>query len=157
MTVVHNMSTFVVRTASERPLLVMENSVDCHCLPPWQQFLLHAELNERTSEYWIGVWVMLTAYFFWYIFFCSGRTHARRYQQHTSARYRHQHAVYCPGETNTPQLLRQRSKKRSSSLQREELLQIIQANMEKNNLSFQTSRYAGFQKKVTTIKFHFLL
>ncbi|PNF40617.1 hypothetical protein B7P43_G05921 [Cryptotermes secundus] len=70
----------------------------------------------------------------------NGRTHARRYQQHTPARYRHQHGVYCPGETNTPQLLRQRSKKRSSSLQREELLQIIQANMEKNNLSFQTSR-----------------
>jgi len=98
---------------------------------------------------------MLTAYFFWCMFFCSGRTHARRYQQHTSARYRHQHAIYCPGETNTPQLLRQRSKKRSSSLQREELLQIIQANMEKNNLSFQTSRYAGFQKKFTTVKFHF--
>ncbi|XP_069683252.1 protein naked cuticle homolog [Periplaneta americana] len=70
----------------------------------------------------------------------TGRTHARRYQQHSAARYRHQHGVYCSGETNTPQLLRQRSKKRSSSLQREELLQIIQANMEKNNLSFQTSR-----------------
>lgn len=83
---------------------------------------------------------------FWCIFLCSGRTHARRYQQHTPARYRHQHGVYCPGETNTPQLLRQRSKKRSSSLQREELLQIIQANMEKNNLSFQTSRYASLKK-----------
>ncbi|KDR00757.1 Naked cuticle-like protein [Zootermopsis nevadensis] len=70
----------------------------------------------------------------------SGRPHTRRYQQHTPARYRHQHGVYCPGETNTAQLLRQRNKKRSSSLQREELLQIIQANMEKNNLSFQTSR-----------------
>ncbi|XP_075217666.1 NKD inhibitor of WNT signaling pathway naked cuticle isoform X2 [Lycorma delicatula] len=33
-----------------------------------------------------------------------------------------------------------RNKKRSSSLQRQELLQIIQANMEKNNLCFQTSR-----------------
>ncbi|RZF45636.1 hypothetical protein LSTR_LSTR010587, partial [Laodelphax striatellus] len=33
-----------------------------------------------------------------------------------------------------------RNKKRSSSLQRQELLQIIQANMEKNNLNFQTSR-----------------
>lgn len=32
-------------------------------------------------------------------------------------------------------------KKRSSSLQRQELFEIIQANMEKNNLSFQTSRY----------------
>ncbi|XP_073994006.1 uncharacterized protein isoform X3 [Rhodnius prolixus] len=33
-----------------------------------------------------------------------------------------------------------RAKKRSSSLQRQELLKIIQANMDKNNLSFQTSR-----------------
>ncbi|XP_014239607.1 GATA zinc finger domain-containing protein 10-like [Cimex lectularius] len=33
-----------------------------------------------------------------------------------------------------------RSKKRSSSLQRQQLLKIIQANMEKNNLPFQTSR-----------------
>lgn len=31
-------------------------------------------------------------------------------------------------------------KKRSSSLQRQELLEIIQANMDKNNLSFQTAR-----------------
>lgn len=31
-------------------------------------------------------------------------------------------------------------KRRSSSLQRQELLEIIQANMEKNNLSFQTAR-----------------
>jgi predicted ATPase len=83
---------------------------------------------------------------FWCIFLYSGRTHTRRYQQHTPARYRHQHGGYCPGETNTPQLLRQRSKKRSSSLQREELLQIIQANMEKNNLSFQTSRYASLKE-----------
>lgn len=84
-------------------------------------------------------------------FLCSGRTHARRYQQHTPPRYRHQHGVYCPGETNTPQLLRQRSKKRSSSLQREELLQIIQANMEKNNLSFQMSRYVSLKKYLSQI------
>jgi naked cuticle len=77
------------------------------------------------------------------------KPHARRYQQRTPARYRHQHGVYYAGETSTAQLLRQRSKKRSSSLQREELLQIIQANMEKNNLSFQTSRYGvqDFKKK----------
>jgi hypothetical protein len=133
-------------------------SLYCHCLPSWQQFLLLAELNERTSEYWIGVRVMVKAYFFfWCIFSCSGRTHARRYQQHTSARYRHQHVIYCPGETNTPQLLRQRSKKRSSSLQREELLQIIQANMEKNNLSFQTSRCARFQKSLQQSSLLFLV
>lgn len=35
---------------------------------------------------------------------------------------------------------RTRDKKRSGSLQRRELLEIIQANMEKNHLSFQTSR-----------------
>jgi hypothetical protein len=142
----------VLKTASDWPPLLMgrdSNAVSLHCafLPSWPQFLFHAELNERSSEYWIGVGVVLKAFvFFCYVFFCSGRTRARRYQQHTSARYRHQHAYYCPGETNTPQLLRQRSKKRSSSLQREELLQIIQANMEKNNLSFQTSRYARLQK-----------
>lgn len=33
-----------------------------------------------------------------------------------------------------------KAKRKSSSLQRQELLEIIQANMEKNNLSFQTAR-----------------
>ncbi|KAJ8882707.1 hypothetical protein PR048_014519 [Dryococelus australis] len=67
----------------------------------------------------------------------SGRSRARRYQQHAPPRHKQQ-----AGEgAGAPVLLRHRSKKpRSSSLQREELLQIIQANMEKNNLSFQTSR-----------------
>lgn len=64
----------------------------------------------------------------------------------------------CSGERQPPQrpapVLRQRyhrharrearerkhAKKRSGSLQRRELLEIIQANMEKNHLSFQTSR-----------------
>ena len=50
MTVVNDMSTVVVKTANERPLLVMENSVDCHCLPPWQQFLLHAELMRELQN-----------------------------------------------------------------------------------------------------------
>lgn len=36
---------------------------------------------------------------------------------------------------------RRHAKKRSGSLQRRELLEIIQANMEKNHLSFQASRY----------------
>lgn len=36
---------------------------------------------------------------------------------------------------------RKHPKKRSGSLQRRELLEIIQANMEKNHLSFQASRY----------------
>uniref|UniRef100_A0A1B6D9M3 Protein naked cuticle homolog n=1 Tax=Clastoptera arizonana TaxID=38151 RepID=A0A1B6D9M3_9HEMI len=42
-----------------------------------------------------------------------------------------------------------KSDKPSSSLQRQELLQIIQANMEKNNLCFQTSRkqYSGSQDR----------
>lgn len=44
----------------------------------------------------------------------------------------------------SPTSLYSRSKKRSSSLQRQELLQIIQANMEKNNLCFKTSRLATF-------------
>lgn len=69
----------------------------------------------------------------------SGKTRPRRYQQHNSARLRQQNGTYTM-EANVPPLLRHRNKKRSSSLQREELLQIIQANMEKNNLSFQTSR-----------------
>nr|CAD7576217.1 unnamed protein product [Timema californicum] len=71
----------------------------------------------------------------------SGR-HPRGYQQHSSAGHRHPHCT--GGESQAPSqpvLLRHRNKKpQSSSLQREELLQIIQANMEKNNLSFQTSR-----------------
>ncbi|XP_063241631.1 protein naked cuticle homolog 2-like [Bacillus rossius redtenbacheri] len=61
----------------------------------------------------------------------GGRSEARRHQ-HAPPRHRQPVAPVPP---------RQRSKKaRASSLQREELLQIIQANMEKNNLSFQTSR-----------------
>nr|CAD7201498.1 unnamed protein product [Timema douglasi] len=71
----------------------------------------------------------------------SGR-HPRGYQQHSSAGHRHPHCT--GGESQAPSQpvpLRHRNKKpQSSSLQREELLQIIQANMEKNNLSFQTSR-----------------
>ena len=39
-------------------------------------------------------------------------------------------------------LLTTNQRKRSGALQRQQLLEIIQANMEKNNLSFHTSRYA---------------
>lgn len=46
----------------------------------------------------------------------------------------HRHARREPRE-------RKHAKKRSGSLQRRELLEIIQANMEKNHLSFQASRY----------------
>ncbi|XP_049964577.1 uncharacterized protein LOC126485015 [Schistocerca serialis cubense] len=66
----------------------------------------------------------------------SARLRNRRYQQHVASRYRQQHSTYCADSS----VLRQRTKKRSGSLQREELLQIIQANMDKNNLGFQTSR-----------------
>lgn len=38
-------------------------------------------------------------------------------------------------------LLTTNQRKRSGALQRQQLLEIIQANMEKNNLSFHTSRY----------------
>lgn len=48
-------------------------------------------------------------------------------------RQRHRHARREPRE-------RKHVKKRSGSLQRRELLEIIQANMEKNHLSFQTTR-----------------
>uniref|UniRef100_A0A1B6LMG8 Protein naked cuticle homolog n=1 Tax=Graphocephala atropunctata TaxID=36148 RepID=A0A1B6LMG8_9HEMI len=49
------------------------------------------------------------------------------------------HTTSCRLGTS-PGNLHHRSKKRSSSLQRQELLQIIQANMEKNHLCFKTSR-----------------
>lgn len=39
---------------------------------------------------------------------------------------------------------RKHAKKRSGSLQRRELLEIIQANMEKNHMSFQASRYVPY-------------
>lgn len=52
--------------------------------------------------------------------------------------------------TSSPTTIYSRYKKRSSSLQRQELLQIIQANMEKNNLCFQTTRYASILKAVGT-------
>ena len=39
---------------------------------------------------------------------------------------------------------RKHTKKRSGSLQRRELLEIIQANMEKNHMSFQASRYVPY-------------
>lgn len=42
----------------------------------------------------------------------------------------------------TPLVTNQR--KRSGSMQRQQLLEIIQANMEKNNLSFHASRYIFF-------------
>ncbi|XP_065210575.1 protein naked cuticle homolog 1 isoform X2 [Planococcus citri] len=49
--------------------------------------------------------------------------------------------LHNPAIVNTsPTTIYSRYKKRSSSLQRQELLQIIQANMEKNNLCFQTAR-----------------
>lgn len=41
-------------------------------------------------------------------------------------------------------LLTTNQRKRSGALQRQQLLEIIQANMEKNNLSFHTSRYVPF-------------
>lgn len=75
----------------------------------------------------------------------------------------------CSGERQPPQrpapVLRQRyhrharrearerkhAKKRSGSLQRRELLEIIQANMEKNHLSFQTSRLVFLAKLYKTV------
>ncbi|XP_054278304.1 protein naked cuticle homolog 2 isoform X2 [Macrosteles quadrilineatus] len=56
-----------------------------------------------------------------------------------SSRLQPPHTNSCRQNT-VPSGLHSRSKKRSSSLQRQELLQIIQANMEKNNLCFKTSR-----------------
>lgn len=61
---------------------------------------------------------------------------------------RHNQHLYCyqlsPELTrhcsSSPFRTRRKFRERSSSLQRQELLEIIQANMEKNNLSFQTSR-----------------
>lgn len=42
--------------------------------------------------------------------------------------------------TNKQDLIRERLHKRSGSLQRQKLLEIIQANMDKNNFGLQTSR-----------------
>ncbi|XP_068626669.1 protein naked cuticle homolog [Battus philenor] len=75
---------------------------------------------------------------------CSGdrrpqREPASRSKIHRNARKEHREQKH--------------SKKRSGSLQRRELLEIIQANMEKNHLSFQTSRksseHVGNDEEIT--------
>lgn len=68
----------------------------------------------------------------------------RRYQKHTSPRH-HTHMNSGTQVTHVPitSVLctkARKSKKRSSSLQRKELLEIIQANMDKNSHGFQTFR-----------------
>lgn len=68
----------------------------------------------------------------------------RRYQKFTSTRHQaHLNATTFSNVPISPVLCTKarRTKKRSSSLQRKELLEIIQANMEKNNHGFQTPRY----------------
>lgn len=67
------------------------------------------------------------------------------------SRYVKMYDVYRCRLGSSPTSLYSRSKKRSSSLQRQELLQIIQANMEKNNLCFKTSRWAIFTKAFITV------
>lgn len=48
-------------------------------------------------------------------------------------------------------LLTTNQRKRSGALQRQQLLEIIQANMEKNNLSFHTSRYGIYFSNKTKL------
>lgn len=52
---------------------------------------------------------------------------------------------------------RKHTKKRSGSLQRRELLEIIQANMEKNHLSFQASRLVILFELIFNIVIHLLI